>query len=162
MLFKSTLCEVCTDTLQTAFSDVDTLASGVVPHHRTKESLIHSVLCRNCHLCRLIIFHLKLRWAPVHFYGKEEQIDEPTTLKEDDFEHSDFTFAEFSSDRSICRSYMLDLDENLSLHAQIQKYGDGANGTYGIVEFDCEGFDKDIPRFWIFDRRGDCLGRLPI
>ena len=154
MLFNSRLCGVCNNTLQLAFDSFGDLSSNGLPHHSTKESLVDSVLRRSCHLCRLVIYHLRLRWAPQHRKGKDDLKEEPTALTEADFEQSDFDFATFPSDRVIVLSYMLELPEALDLHAKILKYGDGSDGTYGIIEFDCDGFDSDIPRFRIFDERG--------
>ncbi|KAF2829178.1 HET-domain-containing protein [Ophiobolus disseminans] len=160
MLFDSKLCDVCNNTLRLIFGSIDDLSSQEIPHHLTKESLVDSVLHRSCHLCRLIIYHLKVRWAPEHRGGLSDLKEEPTSLTEEDFEQSDFDFATFSSDRVIVHSYMLELPEALGLHARIMKYGDGTDGVDGILEFDCDGFDNDIPRFWIFDQRA--FGATPV
>jgi hypothetical protein len=157
MLFKSRLCEICKTTLFQAFESLDDLASNQIPHHVTKGSFVDSILHRNCHLCRLIIYHFRLRWAPQHRDGLKDLREEPTSLTEEDFAESDFDFETFPSDRVTVLSYMLELPETIGLHAQIRRYGDGKDGTFGLIEFDCDGLDSDKPRFWIFDQ----LGTLP-
>ncbi|KAH7390478.1 heterokaryon incompatibility protein-domain-containing protein [Pyrenochaeta sp. MPI-SDFR-AT-0127] len=156
MLFTSKLCDVCKNALHLAFKSIEGRTSPEIPHHLTKESLIDSVLHRSCHLCRLILYHLKLHWSPLHRQGLKDLKEEPTTLTEKDFESSDFDFATFPADRVIVRSYMLELPEVLNLHAQISKYRDGLDGIFGIVQFDCIGpmngpLKDSTPRFWIFD-----------
>lgn len=89
----------------------------------------------------------------------EDLKEEPTTLLEHDFDDSDFNFATFPSDRVVVLSYMLGLPEVFNLWAQISKYGDGSDGVFGIIEFDCDAFNAEtpkaaIPRFWVFDGRG--------
>jgi hypothetical protein len=60
---------------------------------------------------------------------------------------------------------MLELPETLNLQVQISKYGDGSDGVFGIVKFDCDALNAEtlkaaVPRFWIFDNRGTELGRV--
>ncbi|KAH8726036.1 hypothetical protein GQ44DRAFT_680231 [Phaeosphaeriaceae sp. PMI808] len=158
MLFNSRLCHVCNDALRLAFESIGDRNSHKAVHHLTKESLIDSVLHRSCHLCRLIIYHLKLSWSPENRQGLEDLKEEPTSLTEDDFRSSDFDFATFPSSRVVLLSYMLGLPETLNLYAQIKLYGDGSDGIYGQVEFDCDGFNVDylkavVPRFWIFQEK---------
>jgi hypothetical protein len=54
---------------------------------------------------------------------------------------------------------MLELPEDINLHTLITKYGDGSDGVFGLVAFDCNSLNHDyidaaIQRFWIFDERG--------
>jgi hypothetical protein len=159
MLFTSRLCDVCNNALGLAFESLKDRRSDKVAHHATKESLIDSVLHRSCHLCRLIIYHLKVAWAAQHREGVDDLKEEPTSLTEEDFNDSDFDFATFPSDRVTVRSYMLELPEEINLHTQINKYRDGSEGIFGLVEFACESMNHSytraaIPRFWIFDEQG--------
>jgi hypothetical protein len=159
MLFRSRLCSVCDNALRLAFDGIQNQASHTVPHHVTKESLVNSVLHRSCHLCRLIVHHLKVYWAPFHQNGLDDLEEEPTTLTEDDFVDSDFDFATFPSARLVVLSYLLGLPEILNLQAQISNWGDGSDGVFGIVNFGCDAFsaetiDAAVPRFWVLDNRG--------
>jgi hypothetical protein len=162
MLFKSRLCNVCNDTLRLAFESIQDRTSDTVPHHVTKESLVDSVLHRSCHLCRLIIYHLRLQWSATHREGAEDLKENPVTLTEEDFLDSDFDFATFPSDRLVVLSYMLELSETLNLQAQLSNYGDGFDGVFGIIKFDCDALNGEttkaaVPRFWVFDSRGIVL-----
>jgi hypothetical protein len=157
MLFKSKLCDVCKTTLQQAFETLDDPATNQTPHHATKESFVDSILHRNCHLCRLIIYHFKSAWALFHREGLGDIKEEPTSLTEDDFAESDFDFGTFPSDRVTVLSYMLELPETIGLHARIKRWGDGGDGTFGLLVFDCEGLNSHKPGFWVFDERGTVL-----
>lgn len=154
MLFRSKLCGICQATLRQVFETLGDLASDNVPHHLTKDSLVDSVLHQSCHLCRLIIYHLKLRWSPGHRQGLADLREEPTTLTKKDFEDSDFNFETFSSDRLIVLEYLLELPEDINLAAQIKKYMRVNEETMLLLEFDCEKLGSDKPRFWAFDEKG--------
>jgi hypothetical protein len=158
MMFNSRLCDLCKNTLNSAFGTLKERESDTVPHHPTKESLIDSVLPRSCHLCRFILYHFKLRWALGHRKGLKDLREEPTTLTENDFKDSDFHFAAFPRERVIAHEYMLELPEDIKLHAQVTRYRDGSDGVFGLVTFDCDAPNHDIKaavqRFWIFDERG--------
>jgi hypothetical protein len=52
---------------------------------------------------------------------------------------------------------MLELPETVGLNAQIKRWGDGGDGTFGLLVFDCEGLNSDKPGFWVFDERGTAL-----
>jgi hypothetical protein len=160
MFFRSRLCSVCDNALRLAFDSIQNRTSDTVPHHVTKESLVDSVLHRSCHLCRLMIYHLKLHWAATHRKGVDDLKEEPTSLTEDDFVDSDFDFATFPSDRLVVLSYLLELPEILNLQAQISNFGDGSDGVFGIVKFDCDALNAEtlkaaVPRFWVLDNRGN-------
>lgn len=161
MLFRSRLCDVCTTTLRLAFADLQEKErdSDQVPHHIMKESLIDSILHRSCHLCRLIIYHLKLHWASKHWQDKDDDTELPHTLTEDDFKDSDFEFASFASDRRIVRSYMRGLPETLNLHATISRYQAGEKGVFGLAVIDCDALNLEdvnaaMTRLWVFDKDG--------
>jgi hypothetical protein len=161
MLFKSRLCSVCDNALRLAFDGVQNQVSHTVPHHVTKESLVDSVLHRSCHLCRLIIDHLKQYWAGTHQEGLHDLKEEPTTLTEDDFVDSDFDFATFHNDRLVILSYLLELPEILNVQARISDYGyeSVSDGVFGIIHFSCDAFDVKTPnaavsRFWVLNNRG--------
>lgn len=159
MLFSSKLCQVCVNTLTLAFESTGDRKSVQVEHHLTKGSLIDSVLHRNCHLCRFIVYHFRMYWGPMHRQGLEDLKEEPTSLTEDDFALSDFDFATFPGDQMTIRSYFLELPEDLNFQVRINKYGDGNDGVFGIVEFTCNTPNENdvglsTTRFWIFDKRG--------
>jgi hypothetical protein len=151
MLFKSKLCNICKTTLHQVFITLGDISSDHIPHHYTKESLVDSVLHQNCHLCRLIIYHLRLRWAPQHRQGLEDLREVPTSLTEPDFEDSDFDFKTFPRDRVTLLSYMLELPESFKMNAHVTKYSHVFDQTHFLLEFDCDGLDSDKPRFWAFD-----------
>lgn len=154
MLFRSRLCGICQTTLQKTFETLDDLSSNKIPHHPTKESLVDSVLHRSCHLYRLIVHHLRLRWAPLHRLGLEDLETVPTSLTKSDFEDSDFDFETFASDRIIVLEYMLELPESCNFNAHIKKYVHGVGGEpFYHLEFDCDGPDSDKPRFWVSDEK---------
>jgi hypothetical protein len=98
----------------------------------------------------------------LHRIGVEDLKEEPTTLTEDDFKDSDFFLEYYPSDRVLILSYLLELPETLNFHAQVSEYGEGTDGVFGLLEFDCDALNQDgnrsaIPRFWIFDERGMLL-----
>ncbi|KAF1918219.1 heterokaryon incompatibility protein-domain-containing protein [Ampelomyces quisqualis] len=156
--FKSKLCDVCKKSLQLAFGTLKDGSSKKIPHHVTKESLIESILLRSCHLCRFMIYHLKSHWGLHHRTGVQDLKEEPTTLTEDDFKDSDFHLESYPSDRLVILSYLLELPETLNFHAQVTEYGQGTDGVFGLLEFDCHDLHQDqsksaVPRFWIFDEQ---------
>jgi hypothetical protein len=166
MFFRSRLCDICRKSLELAFESIKDRSSDLVPHHLTKESLVDSILHRSCHLCRLIIYHLKLNWALAeqHWVNSDTIEDKPTSLTEEDFADSDFDFATFHEHRRGVLSYMHDLPEELNFRTKVSKYlgSNGVDGVFGPVEFDCDAFNHDglraaVPRFWIFDERGVCV-----
>jgi hypothetical protein len=158
--FTSRLCETCNHALKEALSTLqgrDPEISDKISHCPTKDSLVDSILRQNCHLCRLIIYHIKLHWVADGSLGPEEE--EPTSLTEDDFKDSDFDFATFPSDRIGIRSYMLGLPDNIQFKLQILEFGDGSDGVLGEMLVDCEAFADDylkanVARFWIFAPQG--------
>jgi len=152
MSFKSKLCNVCRTTLQQTFETLGD-SSQTIPHHRTKESLVDSVLHQGCHLCRLIIYHYRRRWAPEHQQGVEDLTEVPTSLTKHDFQDSDFEFETFPSDRVVVLSYLLELPELFEMNARITKYLLNGEMNY-LLEFDCDGLGTDKPRFWVFDEKG--------
>lgn len=159
MLFNSKLCQICVDTLRLAFESISGWKSHPVAHHLTKDSLIDSVLHRSCHLCRFIVYHFRVYWAPLHRQGLEDLREKPTSLTEDDLLLSDFNFASFSKDQMIVRSYLLELPEDLNFQVRVNKYGDGNDGVFSIIEFTCNTPNKNdlslsTSRFWAFDKRG--------
>jgi hypothetical protein len=110
----------------------------------------------------MILYHLKLHWSASHRKGVKDLKEEPTTLTEEDFVDSDFDFATFPSDRLVVLSYLLELPETLDLQAQLSNFGDGSDGVFGIVKFDCDALNAEtlkaaVPRFWVFDNRGTYL-----
>lgn len=161
MLFKSRLCYICKTTLDLAFENLKDKErdSDQIPHHLTKESLIDSVILRSCHLCRLIIYHLKLHWSFIHWQDVDDDKGYPDTLTEDDFKDSDFKFAEFARDRRIVRSYMRGLPETLNLHATVSRYQQGEKGVFGLAVIDCDALNTEavntaMTRLWVFDKDG--------
>ena len=110
----------------------------------------------------MILYHLKLHWSVLHRKGVEDLKEEPTTLTEEDFVDSDFDFATFPRDRVVVLSYLLELPQTLNLQAQLSNFGDGSDGVFGIIKFDCEALNAEtlkaaVPRFWVFDNRGTNL-----
>jgi hypothetical protein len=163
MFFRSRLCDICRKSLELAFENMKDRSSEEIPHHLTKESLVDSVLHRSCHLCRLIIYHLKLNWALAeqHYVDPGTIKDKPTSLTEEDFADSDFDFATFPEHRRGVLAYMHDLPEDLNFHTKVTEYLNGkeGDGVFGRVEFVCDALNQEwltaaIPRFWIFDERG--------
>jgi hypothetical protein len=182
--FNSRNCDVCQIALQQAFSGMnDEQHPKIVPHHRTKDSLVESVMARSCHLCRLILYHLKSHWicppnrtlfaaamfqnlestawnGPFPFWA-EEDADTPTlfTLTAADFIGSDFSFNTFSRDRIVVRSYLRGLPERLDLGIIMHKYDGPTRGISAKLQFDCKALSKGQfetvkPSFWIFTDEG--------
>jgi hypothetical protein len=165
MFSRSRLCNVCRESLELALESIKDRSSDEIPHHLTKESLVDSVLHRSCHLCRFIIYHLKLNWALVeqHWVDSGTIEDKPTSLTEQDFIDSDFDFATFPEHRRGVLSNMYDLPEELNFHTKVTEYlsGKEGDGVFGLVAFDCDALNHDsskaaIRRFWVFDERGVC------
>jgi hypothetical protein len=61
--FTSRQCDVCRNALEQAFSGIEDQHPKSIPHHRTKDSLVNSVMVQSCHLCRLVLYHLKVAWV---------------------------------------------------------------------------------------------------
>ncbi|KAF2679089.1 HET-domain-containing protein [Lentithecium fluviatile CBS 122367] len=167
MEFTSRLCSVCDNALRLAFTTLQNRTPEIfdkVPHHATKDSLVESVLVRSCHLCRLIVYHLKLHWSKDYSLPKEEE--QPTSLTEDDFKDSDFVRKNFPAYRVGLREYMLGLPEDVGFTLEMREFGNGEDGVLGTVELDCKTFEGDSlranqPRFWIFAAQGFNLQDLP-
>ena len=70
--FTSQLCDVCKQALQLAITSMEgrkPVISDKVARHRTKDSLVDSILRQSFHLCRLIIYHFKLHWLKDYSLG---------------------------------------------------------------------------------------------
>lgn len=160
--FTSRLCDVCDNALRLAFTSLvgrTPEISDDVPHHITKDSLVDSVLRQSCHLCRLLIYHLKVHYANDCSLGPEAEQPIPERLSEGDFVNSDFDYAAFPSDRVGLRSYMLGLPEEVNFKLQMEEFSDGADGVLGTMKMDCDAFSQgpvkqNVPRFWIFGSQG--------
>jgi hypothetical protein len=159
--FQSKLCIVCRIALEQAFGSLRIGHSDKVPHHQTKDSLVDSVLPRNCHLCRLIVYFLRLHWVPRDpKQGLEEELtsgEADSALTEDDFRTSEFEYATFPKDRLNIRLFMRGLPEDVGLTMQISEFGEILGKEGRFLEFDCASFvkiDAAKPSFWIFSMEG--------
>jgi hypothetical protein len=160
--FTSRLCDICTNALNLAFASLKGRTpeiSDEVAHHATKDSLVDSVLRQSCHLCRLLIFHLKTHFHQDIDLGPEEEQPTPASLSKEDFSESDFDYASFPSDRVGLRSYMLGLPEDVGFRLQMEEFSDGTDGVLGTMKLDCDAFSQgpvrqNVPKFWILAAQG--------
>jgi hypothetical protein len=166
--FQSRLCNVCRNALDQVFSSIMikesdkvphhltkesdkvphhfTKESDKVPHHLTKDSLVDSVLVRGCHLCHMVVDFLRRYWPSVSLGLEEDEESTPSqtvtaALSEEDFEWSEFEYANFRSDRLGVRRKMHGLPEDVGLTLQIIGVG-GVTGTIGFLVFDCASFAR--------------------
>lgn len=163
--FESKLCNVCRDALEKMFSSIDRLDSCVsdsVPHHLTKTSLVDSVVAQSCHLCFLIVDHLKASWSDLLLGLEEEERSAPsetvTALSEENFRASDFEHAIFPGDLlKACRAIGR-LPEDIGMTAHILDCERLPGDQPGSLQFNSPSFAKHLmgtPCFFMFYAEGN-------